>query len=98
LPGLYDELHVLDERIQSLEERIRAIFRSNDLCQKIAAVEGVGPVIVTAIVAPSPMAGHFGMGGSLRPGWDWCPDSIPAATSNECSESLNAAIRICACF
>jgi len=51
LPGLYDELHVLDERIQSLEERIRAIFRSNDLCQKIAAVEGVGPVIVTAIVA-----------------------------------------------
>ncbi len=51
LAGLYDELRVLEERIQSLEERIRAIFRSNDLCQKIAAVEGVGPVIATAIVA-----------------------------------------------
>ena len=49
--ALYDELCALDERIQSIEERIRAIFRSNDLCQKIAAVEGVGPVIATAIVA-----------------------------------------------
>ena len=40
------------------------------------------------------MAGHFGMGGSLRPGWDWCRDSTPAETSNECSGSPNAAIRI----
>ena len=42
ISGFYDELCAIDERIQSLEERIRAIFRSNDLCQKIAAVEGVG--------------------------------------------------------
>src|ERR1043166_1560092 len=30
------------------------------------------------------MGARFGMGGSLRPGWDWCHASIPAATSNGC--------------
>jgi transposase len=48
--GLYEELCAADQRIHSLEERIRAVFQSQALCQKIAAVEGVGPVIATAIV------------------------------------------------
>ena len=38
--GLYDELCAVDQRIHSLEERIRAVFQSQALCQKIAAVEG----------------------------------------------------------
>ena len=48
--GLYEELCALDQRISSLEERIRAVFQSQPLCHKIAAVEGVGPVTATAIV------------------------------------------------
>ena len=39
--GLYDELCAVDQRIHSLEERIKAVFQSQALCQKIAAVEGV---------------------------------------------------------
>ena len=49
--GLYHELCAIDERIQSLEQRIQASFESNSLCQKIAEVEGVGPVIATAVIA-----------------------------------------------
>ena len=51
IAGLYDELCQLDKRIQSLEQRIRTSFETNDLCQRVAAVEGVGPVIATAVVA-----------------------------------------------
>ncbi len=51
LAGLYDELCQLDQRIQALEQRIRTSFDNNDLCQRISEVEGVGPVIATAIVA-----------------------------------------------
>src|SRR5262249_44934887 len=48
---LYEELCGLEQRIAAMEERIHQIHRSNPLCRKIAAVEGVGPVIATAVVA-----------------------------------------------
>jgi transposase len=34
-----------------MEQRIQRAFQSSEACQKIADVEGVGPVIATAIVA-----------------------------------------------
>ena len=49
--GLYDELCQLDERIRSMEERIQEAFRADEACQRIARIEGIGPVIATAIVA-----------------------------------------------
>jgi len=49
--SLYEELCTLDERIEAMEERIQRVFAGNERCQKIAAVEGVGPVTATAIVA-----------------------------------------------
>lgn len=51
IAGLHAELCDIDERLQSLEHRIRTSFESNAFCQRIAAVEGVGPVIATAVVA-----------------------------------------------
>ena len=51
LVGLYEELCALERRIAAMEEQIHRVHHSNALCQKIAAVEGVGPVIATAVVA-----------------------------------------------
>ena len=51
MADLYQELSALDRRIQALEGKIRASFEANALCPKIAEVEGVGPVIATAVVA-----------------------------------------------
>lgn len=48
---LYKELCALEQRIEAMEEQIRQVYRSTELCQKIGAVEGVGPVIATAVVA-----------------------------------------------
>ncbi|HLH04673.1 MAG TPA: IS110 family transposase [Bryobacteraceae bacterium] len=49
--GLYEELCQLDDRIQAMEERIDDAFRADEACQRISRVEGIGPVIATAIVA-----------------------------------------------
>jgi transposase len=49
--SLYEELCVLDQRIQAMEDRIQRVFSSHEQCQRIAAVEGVGPLIATAMVA-----------------------------------------------
>src|SRR4051812_5511546 len=48
---LYDELCALDERIEAMEKRIQQAFQRDEACQRIAQVEGVGPVIATAMVA-----------------------------------------------
>ena len=49
--SLYEELCAVDQRIQAMEERIQRVFTSNEQCQKIAAIEGVGPLTATAMVA-----------------------------------------------
>jgi transposase len=49
--SLYEELLQLEERIESLEKRLTAIHRASPQCQRIAAVEGIGPATATAIVA-----------------------------------------------
>ena len=41
---LYAELCELELRIDELEARVAQAFRRDPLCQRIAAVEGIGPV------------------------------------------------------
>ena len=48
---LYDELLVLDERLQGYEKRLQAQYRANEVCQQLGQIEGIGPVTATAIVA-----------------------------------------------
>lgn len=48
---LYDELQALDQRILAMEAEINQAFEQNALCQRIAEVEGIGPVTATAVVA-----------------------------------------------
>jgi transposase len=49
--GLYEELVDLEKKIEAADGSIERAFRSSESCQRIAAVEGVGSVIATAIVA-----------------------------------------------
>lgn len=34
-----------------MDERIQRVFKNNEQCQRIAAVEGIGPLTATALVA-----------------------------------------------
>jgi len=49
--SLYEELVELETKISSADQRIERAFRENAECQRIGAVEGIGPVTATAVVA-----------------------------------------------
>ena len=46
-----EELNELDQRIAAYTKRIPDLFRSNELCQRIGKIEGIGPITATALVA-----------------------------------------------
>ncbi|HKS82969.1 MAG TPA: IS110 family transposase, partial [Candidatus Acidoferrales bacterium] len=49
--SLYEELVQLDEKIAGLDEQVRTVYRASEPCQRVAAVEGIGPLIATALIA-----------------------------------------------
>jgi transposase len=49
--SLYEELVELEKKIATADQQLQLAFQSNEDCQRIAAVEGIGPVTATAIVA-----------------------------------------------
>jgi transposase len=49
--ALYDELVELDAKIEAMEDQVKAVYQTSEPCQRIAAVEGIGPVTATALVA-----------------------------------------------
>ncbi|MEO9517704.1 MAG: IS110 family transposase [Paracoccaceae bacterium] len=51
LRDMRDELAELDSRLADYNRRIKTLFRSNGMCQRISRIEGVGPITATALVA-----------------------------------------------
>ena len=49
--SLYEELLSLEEKIDALDEQIESVYRTSEPCQRVAAVEGIGPLTATALVA-----------------------------------------------
>jgi len=48
---LYEQLVGLDQQVTSCEQRITVWFKTNPPCQRLAQVEGMGPLTATAFVA-----------------------------------------------
>lgn len=48
---LYEEIEEKNKKIKTYDIKIEEIFKSNKACQQISKIEGIGPVISTAIVA-----------------------------------------------
>lgn len=51
LASLHDELLELDGKLAAIEEQVRAAHRASESSQRIAEVEGIGPLTATALVA-----------------------------------------------
>ncbi|WP_282611265.1 IS110 family transposase [Pelagibius sp. Alg239-R121] len=51
LRDMREELAELDTRLAGYNRRIRDLFRSNEMCQRIGQIEGIGPITATALVA-----------------------------------------------
>jgi len=62
LQELYEHLLHLDQRVQTYDRRIESQFNAQEACQRLAAVEGVGKISATAVVATFGKATEFGNG------------------------------------
>lgn len=51
LADLQEEMVALDKRIKAYDIRIEHVFKTNPECQRIGAIEGIGPIAATALVA-----------------------------------------------
>lgn len=48
---LYDELIMLDGKVKRYDAKLDVIFKTNEACQRIAKIEGIGPISATAAIA-----------------------------------------------
>jgi len=48
---LYDELQMLNKRLEQCEQRIKVINQGNEVCQRLDEILGIGPIIATATYA-----------------------------------------------
>jgi transposase len=62
---LYEELVALDERVARADAVVQRVFTQSAPCQKLAQVEGIGPVVATALVAAVGKAQEFANGRHL---------------------------------
>lgn len=62
---LYRQLLELDDKISFYDRKIGQIFMSSPVCQRLAQVEGVGPMTATALVAAIGDAKNFKNGRQL---------------------------------
>ena len=60
-----ERLRFFDDRIRVYDLRIERVFRHDERCQRLAAVEGVGPLVATAVVAAVGNAREFKSGREL---------------------------------
>lgn len=51
LAELYAELRDLDQRVERMGGAIQEVFEQHEVCQRLAAIEGIGPLTATALVA-----------------------------------------------
>lgn len=50
ISGLYENIKYIDSKIQGYDKQLKQIASTNEQCQKIQKVEGVGPVIATIML------------------------------------------------
>lgn len=51
LGDMRDELAELDARLATYNRRVRNLFRSNEICQRVGRIEGIGPITAAALGA-----------------------------------------------
>lgn len=62
---IYEEFCELDNRVLFFDNKIEMIFKSNEACQRIGKIEGIGPIAATAAIATIGNAKSFKNGRQL---------------------------------
>ena len=56
---LHDELMAADDRVRAYDQRIKQLCKMSEACQRLARIEGIGPLTATALVAAAGNATSF---------------------------------------
>ncbi len=97
IAGLYEDLLWLDERIETITGEIEKIAAEQAACTLLPSVPGVGPVILTAMVAAIGDGEAFDRGSDFGPGSVWFHDNTTSAAEPRWGAYRNRATHICAC-
>src|SRR6266436_6051483 len=65
LQEMAERLRFFDERVGAYDDRIERVFKEDERCRRLAKVEGVGPLVATAVVAAVGHASEFKSGREL---------------------------------
>ena len=84
LVEIAERLRFLDQRIHSYDLRIERVFAHDERGQRLAKVEGVGPLVATAMVSAVGKANEFKSGRELSAWLGLVRVSTPAAIATYC--------------
>src|SRR6266478_5449801 len=65
LQEMAERLRFFDERVGAYDDRIARMFKEDERCRRLAKIEGVGPLVATAVVAAVGNASEFKSGREL---------------------------------
>ena len=65
LGEMAERLRMLDDRLRQYDRRIERLCQQDECCRRLVKVEGVGPLVATAVVAAIGNARHFTNGREL---------------------------------
>src|SRR5450755_2786986 len=65
LQEMAERLRFLDQRMAAYDDRIERVFKQDEHCKRLAKIEGVGPLVATAVVAAVGNASEFKSGREL---------------------------------
>ena len=82
----------LDERIDTVEQKLKMTRVQNEDCQRLLTIPGIGFLTATALIAAISDITVFKNGRELAAwlGWAWYPDNILPAASRPCWVSASA--------
>jgi transposase len=80
LQEMSERLKLLDERTRQYDRRVERIFGQDERCQRLAQVEGIGPLSATALVAA---VGSKAVASSVL-GWVWSRVNVPVGAKPSC--------------
>ena len=96
LGEMAERLRMLDDCLRPYDQRIERLCQQDERCRRLVKVEGVGPLVATALVAAIGNARQFKSGRELSAWLGLVPPNTPVASAPCCLGSASVAIVICA--
>src|SRR4029077_12387204 len=78
-----ERLRFFDERVGAYDDRIERRFKEDERCRRLAKVEGVGPLVATAVVAAVGNASEFKSGRELSAWRGLVPRHLSSANRSQ---------------